>query len=228
MPPINNSPPELGAEGRILEGIVTTINADGSPNISPMGPIADDALDRFWLRPFQTSTTYQNLKRTGAGVFHLTDDVEIFAQAAIGQPDPLPSLRRAEKIDGVILADACRWFAFEIESLDDSAERTNIVARVIDRGVERDFLAFNRAKHAVLEAAILATRLHLLDPAEIQAEFARLATPIEKTGAAAEHRAFNFLRDYVNQTFGNRTAAPRHPERREGSDAAPDSSLRSE
>jgi hypothetical protein len=201
----HNAPPKLGADGRILEGIVTTTNADGSPNISPMGPIVDDALDRLWLRPFQTSTTYQNLKRTGAGVFHLTDDTELFAQAAVGQPDPLPRLRPAEKIDGVILADACRWFAFKIESLDDSAERTNIVARVIDRGVERDFLGFNRAKHAVLEAAILATRLHLLDAAELQAEFARLAIPIEKTGAAAEHRAFNFLRDYVKQSATHST-----------------------
>lgn len=200
MPQIEAKPPKLGADGRILEGIVTTINADGSPNISPMGPIVDDALNRLWLRPFQTSTTYQNLKRTGAGVFHLTDDVELFAQAAVGQPHPLPRLRPAEKIDGVILADACRWFAFQIESLDDSAERTSIVARVIDRGVERDFLGFNRAKHAVLEAAILATRVHLLDAKEIQAEFARLATPIEKTGAAPEHRAFNFLRDYVKQS----------------------------
>ena len=198
--PTHNTPPALGAEGRILEGIVTTLNADGSPNISPMGPIVDDALDRLWLRPFQTSTTYQNLKRTGAGVFHLTDDVELFAQAAVGQPDPLPRLRPAENITGVILANACRWFAFKIESLDDSAERTSIVARVIDRGVQRDFLGFNRAKHAVHEAAILATRLHLIDAAEIQAEFARLAIPIEKTGAAAEHRAFNFLQDYVKQS----------------------------
>jgi hypothetical protein len=204
MPPRENTPPlpppKLGAEGRILEGIVTTLGCDGSPNISPMGPIVDDALDRLWLRPFQTSTTYQNLKRTGVGVFHLTDDVELFAHAAVGQPHPLPTLRPAEKIEGVILADACRWFAFEIESLDDSAERTSIVARVVDRGVERDFLGFNRAKHAVLEAAILATRVHLLDAKEIQAEFARLAIPIEKTGAAAEHRAFNFLRVYVKQS----------------------------
>jgi len=200
MPQFEAKPPKLGAAGRILEGIVTTLNADGSPNISPMGPIVDDALDRLWLRPFQTSTTYQNLKRAGAGVFHLTDDVELFAQAAVGQPNPLPRLRPANKIEGVILADACRWFAFEIESIDDSAERTSIVARVVDRGVERDFLGFNRAKHAVLEAAILATRVHLLDPAEIQAEFARLAIPIEKTGAVAEYRAFNFLREYVRQT----------------------------
>jgi hypothetical protein len=205
MPPLDDNPliapPTLGAEGRILEGIVTTLNADGAVNISPMGPIVDDALDRLWLRPFRTSTTYQNLKRSGCGVFHITDDVELLAQAAVGSPDPLPRLRRAEKVDGMILAESCRWYALEVESLDDAAERTSIVARVVDRGVLREFLGFNRAKHAVLEAAILATRVHLIDVGEIRGEFNRLDTIVKKTGAAAEHRAMQFLQHYVERTM---------------------------
>jgi hypothetical protein len=194
----SDEPPKLGVDGRIVEGIISTYNADGVVNISPMGPIVDDSLDRLWLRPFRTSTTFQNLKREGAGVFHITDDVELFAQAAVGQPDPLPRLVPAKRVRGAIIADACRWFAFEIELLDDSAERTSIVARVVDRGVIRDFLGFNRAKHAVIEAAILATRVHLIDVDELRIEFERLAVPIQKTGAAAECGAFEFLRNYVN------------------------------
>jgi len=197
QPPI--APPVLGADGRILEGIVTTLSADGSPNISPMGPIVDDSLDRLWLRPFRTSTTYQNLKRAGAGVFHVTDDVELLAQAAVGQPDPLPCMVPAPSIEGIILADACRWYAFEVESLDDSGDRTNVVARVVDRGILREFFGFNRAKHAVLEAAILATRVHLTGVPAVLAEFDRLAVAVDKTGAAAEHRAMKFLRSYVEQ-----------------------------
>jgi hypothetical protein len=190
-------PPELGANGRILEGIVTTLNADGSPNISPMGPIVDDALNRLWLRPFRTSTTYQNLKRTGQGVFHVTDDVLLLAHAAIGEPTPPPATICAKEVAGVILADACRWYAFQIESLDDSQERTNILARTVDRGVQREFFGFNRAKHAVVEAAILATRVHLRDAREIMTELERLASAVAKTGAAAEHEAFEFLRRYI-------------------------------
>ena len=77
----------------ILEGIVTTVNADGTLNISPMGPtIADDVqsdgkIDQFVLRPFDTSTTFANLKRTRAGVLHVTDDVLLFARAAIGEAE---------------------------------------------------------------------------------------------------------------------------------------------
>ena len=57
--------PSLGEDGMILEGIVTTLNDDGSVNISPMGPIIDSKLDVFVFRPYQTSTTYKNLVRTG-------------------------------------------------------------------------------------------------------------------------------------------------------------------
>ncbi len=190
-------PPELGADGRILEGIVTTLNVDGSANIAPMGPIVDERLDWLWLRPFRTSRTFENLTRHAQGVFHVTDDVMLLAQAAIGQPDPLPASMSAKKIEGVILVNACRWFEFEVEWIDPHEERFAILARVVDRGVRRDFFGFNRAKHAVVEAAILATRVHLLDRHEIMAEFDRLAVPVAKTGAAAEREAFEFLRRYV-------------------------------
>jgi hypothetical protein len=180
-----------------LEGIVTTRSADGSVNVSPMGPIVDDSLDRLWLRPFQTSTTYRNLKRTGRGVFHVTDDVELLAQAAVGQPNPLPRFIQSPTGDQLVIADACRWYAFEIESLDDAEERTSIVARVTDRGLLREFLGFNRAQHAVLEAAILATRIHLTGAAVVLAEYDRLQVAIDKTGAAAEQQAMAFLRAHV-------------------------------
>ena len=183
----------------ILEGIVTTRNPDRSVNISPMGPIVDGAMERLLLRPYQTSTTYQNLKRTGEGVLHVTDDVLLLAQAAVGQPDPLPPMCDAQAVDGVILADACRWYAFRVESLDDRQKRTEITARVIDRGTIRDFFGFNRGKHAVVEAAILATRVAFLPADEIRREFERLAVPVEKTGGPREHQAFEFLKRYVER-----------------------------
>jgi uncharacterized protein len=186
----------------ILEGIITTRNADRSVNISPMGPRVDAAMERIVLRPYQTSTTYQNLKRIGEGVLHVTDDVLLLAQAAVGQPDPLPRMVEAKTFDGAILADACRWYAFRVESLDDRQERTEIIARVVDRGTLRDFFGFNRAKHAVVEAAILATRTAFLPADEIRQDFARLAVLVQKTGGPREHEAFEFLRRQVDRALG--------------------------
>jgi uncharacterized protein len=181
----------------ILEGIVTTLNEDGTANISPMGPRVDEALGQFVLRPYRSSTTYRNLKRTGRGVFHVTDDVEMIAQAAVGDLHPLPGMFSVPEVEGRILAGACRWYALQVAALDDRNEPAEIMCEVTAAGRLRDFFGFNRAKHAVLEAAILATRTEFLPAAEILLEFERLVVPVRKTGGPAEQRAFAFLHDYV-------------------------------
>jgi hypothetical protein len=162
-----------------------------------MGPLVRSDMHRLWLRPFRTSATYANLKRLGSGVFHVTDDVEVIAHAAVGPLSESPRWDLELTAAGPVLADACRWYAFRVESLDDSEERTSIVAEVTERGVVRECYGFNRAKHAVLEAAILATRLHILEASSVGAEMERLQIIVNKTGAAAERRAFAFLRHYV-------------------------------
>jgi len=189
----HESPDEL-----ILEGIVVTLDNAGAANIAPMGPRVDRDITRLVLRPFQTSQTYRNLKATGCGVFHVTDDVELLAHAAVGQLAEPPPLVRIASISCPRLADACRWFAFRVSSLDDSADRTKIECSVVASGQLRPFLGFNRAKHAVLEAAILATRIGILPADEIRREMTRLAIPVEKTAGLQERRAFTFLCEYVD------------------------------
>ncbi len=196
----DNLLPQLGETGRILEGVVTTINEDGTLNISPMGPIVDEPIDRLVLRPYQTSTTFTNLKRTGQGVFHVTDDVLLIAKAAVGKIDPVPPTFPATKIEGSVLADACRWVEFQVETIDERDERTQIIARNVGEGRQRDFFGFNRAKHAVIEAAILATRLRMISAEEISEEFRRLENLVFKTGSQAEHEAFALLKEFVEET----------------------------
>ncbi len=189
-------------DGILLEGIVTTLNADGTCHIAPMGPIVDGGFTRLLLRPYSTSTTYQNLKRTGQGVLHVTDDVEMFARAAVGQQTQMPDMIAATAVEGQIIAGACRWYAFHMDSIDDRSERTEIAATVVDQGRMRDFLGFNRAKHAVIEAAILATRLQFMDASAVQSEFERLSVIVEKTGGRQERSAFAFLQSYIHRPTG--------------------------
>jgi hypothetical protein len=198
-------------EGKLLEGIVTTLNEDRSPHVAPMGPIVDAGFARLLLRPFRTSQTYRNLKRAKEGVLHITDDVELFAKAAVGRLDEMPRMLPASAVDGVILADTCRWYAFRVASIDDQRERTEIIADVVGSGTQRDFFGFNRAKHAVIEAAILATRVGLLDSKHIIAEFDRLGSPVEKTGGHEERRAFEFLKAYLGEQLRRGTEEKLRP-----------------
>lgn len=192
----------------ILEGIVTTENEDGTVNVSPMGPIVDEAMTGLLLRPFQTSTTYQNLKRIGRGVFHVTDDVNLLARAAVGKLSPPPAMQPHKTTACWILKDACRWYAVEVTELDDRDERTSIRCRVFDSGSQRDFFGFNRAKHAVLEAAILATRVDFLPHEEINADMQRLAVIVDKTAGPQESNAFDFLQHYIESAINKANNTP--------------------
>jgi uncharacterized protein len=183
----------------ILEGIVTTVSPEGAVNIAPMGPHVGETMDRFVLRPFRTAQTYRNLKAQGEGVLHVTDDVLLLAKAALGAVEPAPALVPAERVRGYVLQDACRAWEFRVIELDDRDERTRIEVETVHSAWLRDFFGFNRAKHAVVEAAILATRTNFLPLAEIEAEFQRLAVLVDKTGGPQERAAFALLQDHLAQ-----------------------------
>jgi hypothetical protein len=191
----------------ILEAIVTTMGPDGTLNIAPMGPKVDPTMRRFVLRPFRTSTTYRNLKAQGEGVLHVTDDVLLLARAAIGEVADAPT-RPADVVAGRILLDACRYYEFRVTELDDRDDRTTMVAETVAEGRLRDFFGLNRAKHAVVEAAILATRTALLPLEEILAEFRRLSPLVDKTGGPSERAAFSFLTDHVQAAARRRGLDP--------------------
>jgi hypothetical protein len=162
--------------------------------------------ERFLLRPFPTSRTYRNLKGHGEGVLHVTDDVLLLARAALGPVEPLPALLPATRVRGVILEDACRYYEFRVCSLDDSEQRVRIEAEVVHAGRLRDFFGFNRAKHAVVEAAILATRTDFLPLDEIEEEYRKLAVLVDKTGGSREQEAFALLREHIARVARSRNA----------------------
>jgi uncharacterized protein len=185
----------------IVEGVITSRNEAGEVNISPMGPTVDRTLETFVLRPFPSSRTARNLDRLRYGVFHITDDVELLVRAAIGKWESHPACRAHENLPVDILEDACRWYAFHVEQLDRREPRWRLECRVVEKGWHRDFLGFNRAKHAVVEGAILATRVAILPREEIQQEMARLEIPVAKTAGPAEQRAFALLQDYLRDQW---------------------------
>jgi len=185
----------------IIEGLMTTLSPQGHLNIAPMGPRVNADFSQFVLRPFKTSTTYRNLKATGQGVFHVTDDALLIARAATGLLDqhPAPATQPAAHVHGVILIQSCRYHELEVVSLDDAQDRTTIHLRCVHAKSLRDFFGFNRARHAVIEAAILATRVHLTGPESVLAEFEKLQIMVDKTGGPDEHQAMMELKEYVRQ-----------------------------
>ncbi|HET7296148.1 MAG TPA: DUF447 domain-containing protein [Gemmatimonadales bacterium] len=179
----------------IIESILTTMDRSGTVNFAPMGVEWGD--EEIVIKPFLETTTFRNLEATRAGVVNLTDDAMLFAQGAVASVT-FPAVP-ATVVRGVVLEAACSWREVEVRSLDASPPRARIVTRVVHRGVRREFIGFNRARHAVLEAAILATRTHLLPPEQIRDEFARLQVVVDKTAGPREREAMALLLDYVRR-----------------------------
>jgi hypothetical protein len=80
------------------------------------------------------------------------------------------------------------------------------VTRVVHCGVKREFLGFNRARHAVLEAAIVATRTHLIPASEIQADLARLQIIVDKTAGPREQEAMALVTTHIREKLAPTTA----------------------
>lgn len=179
----------------IIETIVTTMDAAGTVNIAPMGVDWTGGDNAPVLKPFLETVTYRNVSATGAAVVNLIDDVRVFALAAISNPDypVVPAI----VVRGVALRDACSWRELEVASIDSTPPRSRIETTIVHRGFRREFIGFNRARHAVLEAAIYATRVHMLARDFIEAELVRLQVIVEKTAGPAEREAMSLLTDYI-------------------------------
>jgi uncharacterized protein len=183
----------------IVETVTTTINPDGTVNCAAMGVEWGD--ETIVIKPFRSTRTLRNLRARGAAVVNLTDDILLFTQAALG--DPHPPTRATATIDGAVLADACSWREVTVETIDASGPRARVTTHVVGRGVGREFLGFNRARHAVLEASIIASRAHLLPAGKIRVELERLQVLVDKTAGPREHEAMELVRRHVNAAVGS-------------------------
>jgi len=186
----------------ILESLVTTRDLAGRVNIAPMGPHVNASLTSITLKPFRSSTTFANLRETSSAVVHVTDDVALLAAAAIGNLDS----------DGLVetvlgrwskLVDCCRWFALSVTRWNDDPQlgtnpRPEASCEIVHRGEQRPMFGLSRAKHAVVEAAILATRIDMIGRDEVRAQMEPLRILIDKTGGVDERRALDSLEAFLH------------------------------
>jgi len=181
----------------IVETVVTTLDEDGQTNFAAMGVVWGE--DRIVIRPYVGTRTFRNLVRAREAVVNVTDDVLVFAKSALSR-ERFPS-RPATRVRGAILADACHWREVTVEEVALPAPapggRADIFTRVVAVGVGRTFSGLCRAKHAVVEASILASRVRRLPRAEVIAELGRLDPLVDKTGGPVEREAMAYIRAHV-------------------------------
>lgn len=174
---------------RIVETIVTTLNANGEPHIAPLGLIEDGT--GWIIAPFKPSRTLDNLRAHPFAVASHTDDVRVFAGCLTGRKDwPLVA---AETIRGVRLADAVSHWELATERVTEDDLRPRFHCRFAHIGAHRAWEGFNRAQVAVLELAVLVTRLNMLPKDKIEAELKYLEIAVSKTASHREQEAWDWL-----------------------------------
>lgn len=179
----------------IFEAICSTLDSAGQPNFAPMGLVWGE--DVVTLRPFKNTQTYRNLCETGYAVANLTDDVLAFVRSGLFD-QALPGFP-AQQVPGVVYQETCSWLELAVKEIDRTGERAEVTCRVVAQGRQRDFIGFCRAQSAVLEATILATRLHLLDTGSIRAVIEQYEQIVNKTGGENEIRALQLVDKYIRR-----------------------------
>ncbi len=178
----------------IYETIVTTCSAAGEPHVAPMGIVEQDGM--VVLAPFRPSTTLDNVLASGCAVQNFCDDVRVFAGCVSGARRDWPTLP-ATRVNAVRLAQALGHSELELVRVEEEALRPRLLMRRVHDERHHGFRGFNRAQAAVIEAAILVSRLDLLPADKIDSEIAYLRIAIDKTAGERERQAWDWLMQSV-------------------------------
>lgn len=173
----------------IHEVIITTRNADGSTHIAPMG-VREEG-DLHVVAPFRPSRTLENLLRESCAVMNFTDDVRIYAGALTGRH--YWPLAAATRVAAMRLASVLAHAELEVRRVEDDVQRPRFFCAVLHKETHAPFAGFNRAQAAVLEAAILVSRLHMLPAEKVTGELDYLRIAVDKTAGAREREAWGWL-----------------------------------
>jgi len=191
----------------IREAIITTLDQRGLAHVTPLGYRVHD--NQIVLAPFVPSQTLDNLRRCPQAVLNFTDDVRVIAGALTGRRLWPTTASRCVAVPR--LAGALAHWELTVTGLRDDPERPEFTCRRLYEGLHAPFLGFNRAQAAVVELAILVSRLDWLPPAKVRTEMAYLQIAVDKTAGPAEREAWQWLEQAVAAHPHHRTADESHP-----------------
>jgi uncharacterized protein len=181
----------------IRETVVSTVDQNGEVHLAPLGIIAEG--DGWIIAPFYPSTTLNNLRSVPFAVANFSDDVRIFAGCLTGRREwrtvtcegfPVPRL-----------ADGLAHEELAVTRITEHEQRPRFHCGVLRSATHAPFKGFNRAQAAVVEAAILVSRLDRLPRDKVEREISYLEIAVGKTASSIEAEAWSWLMDAVRNFY---------------------------
>jgi hypothetical protein len=139
------------------------------------------------------------LRANPYAVANFTDDVLVFASCLTDRRD-WPT-QPAELVAGAILEGALAHAELKVDYVEEDEQRPRFHCKVVFEAAHAPFKGFNRAQGAVIEAAILASRLHMLPREKIERELGYLQIAVEKTAGPREHEAWRLIVEKIEDYF---------------------------
>ncbi len=191
----------------IFETVVSTLSPTGEVHLAPMGVRyeGEGAEAVVVLMPFKPSKTLDNILATRCAVLNLTTDVRVFAGCVTGHRDwPMVAL---DGFAGHRLQNVLAWVELALTGDQDDALRPTLRMRRGRQGVVGAFLGFNRAQAAVIEGAVLVSRLGMLPRDKVETEMDYLQIAIDKTAGERELEAWEWLYAAVQDFYARNPEA---------------------
>ncbi|MCL2642952.1 MAG: DUF447 family protein [Candidatus Bathyarchaeota archaeon] len=157
---------DLGfSKNMIYETLVCTYNPDGvTANAAPMGAVMQN-LEQISLTIYNSASTLKNLQTHKSATLNLTDNIELFFQTAL-KDTPLPEelFEKSPTVNAPQLKPANATIALTIQDFNPlDSQRTKITGKICQIDALKIYpQSYCRAKSAVLEAIIHATRIKTL------------------------------------------------------------------
>jgi len=148
----------------IYETIVCTYNQDGTPNAAPMGAVMQ-SLEQIDLTIYNSASTLKNLQTCKSATLNITDNVDFFFQTALKDTAlPVDWFEKSYIVNAPQLRLANAIVAIDIQDFTFiNNQKTKVTSKVQQVMALKVYpQSYCRAKSAVLEAIIHATRIKVL------------------------------------------------------------------
>jgi len=185
----------------IYETIITSIDAQNNAHVTPFGIREQDGF--VVISPYQPSTTLNNILQTQCAVMNLTDDVRVFAGALTKKIQF--ELVSANQVAGYRLKNTLAHKELKLHKVIEDNLRPQLWMEIVHEENHQAFKGFNRAQAAVVELAVLVSRLHMLPQEKIMQEKAYLQIAMDKTAGEYEWQAWTWLVEKIDNFYANKT-----------------------
>ena len=179
----------------IIETIISTIDNEEEVNFSPFG--IQKNKNQILISPYIPSKTLLNLKLTKCAVVNYTDNTNFFVNCIIGNKKF--KKKKCKNFSGFFLEDCFGYEQVKVKKIIKNKLRPTFVCEIDKSFHIKNYEGHNRAKASIIEACILASRVHLLRKNKILNELSYLSIAVEKTAGSLEKKSWKKILNYINK-----------------------------